>query len=260
MAEITLMGASYSDVPSVILPKTGGGTEEFYHDLKPVILRPDAQKIQTYTYDKYWVEDEGNELPAYSTTANAMRATEELSPTVTLSYDDYTYYVVERFLAIPEYSITTKAKGRVEYYFCSYFYDIGRILGGTYKSLIDGVSTSITGRSVITGATTAARLFYWTSGSALGLYSSTSTGLYMTPVAPTISSGVLTMKSPTFGVKGSGTYFSSTFVNALTDIRFQYVMEVWRAPRNNLNIDGFGTEQNHIIIANCVNSATHKLV
>lgn len=27
---ITLMGASYPDVPSVVLPKTGGGTAEFY--------------------------------------------------------------------------------------------------------------------------------------------------------------------------------------------------------------------------------------
>lgn len=30
MADITLMGASYSDVPAVDLPKTGGGTARFY--------------------------------------------------------------------------------------------------------------------------------------------------------------------------------------------------------------------------------------
>lgn len=30
MANITLMGASYTDVPAVTLPKTGGGTESFY--------------------------------------------------------------------------------------------------------------------------------------------------------------------------------------------------------------------------------------
>ena len=32
MANITLMGASYTDVPAVTLPKTGGGTVTFYED------------------------------------------------------------------------------------------------------------------------------------------------------------------------------------------------------------------------------------
>ena len=32
MANITLMGASYSDVPAVTLPKTGGGTVTFYEN------------------------------------------------------------------------------------------------------------------------------------------------------------------------------------------------------------------------------------
>lgn len=30
MAEVTLWGASYSDVPAVDLPKTGGGTARFW--------------------------------------------------------------------------------------------------------------------------------------------------------------------------------------------------------------------------------------
>lgn len=32
MANITLMGASYTDVPAVVLPQTGGGTVTFYED------------------------------------------------------------------------------------------------------------------------------------------------------------------------------------------------------------------------------------
>ena len=32
MANITLLGASYTDVPAVDLPKTGGGTVRFYED------------------------------------------------------------------------------------------------------------------------------------------------------------------------------------------------------------------------------------
>lgn len=33
MADVTLWGASYSDVPAVNLPKTGGGTATFYEAL-----------------------------------------------------------------------------------------------------------------------------------------------------------------------------------------------------------------------------------
>lgn len=32
MADITLLGASYTNVPAVDLPKTGGGTVRFYED------------------------------------------------------------------------------------------------------------------------------------------------------------------------------------------------------------------------------------
>ena len=33
MADVTIMGASYTDVPAVTLPKTGGGTCIFYEAL-----------------------------------------------------------------------------------------------------------------------------------------------------------------------------------------------------------------------------------
>ena len=33
MADVTLLGASYTDVPAVTLPKTGGGTCTFYEAL-----------------------------------------------------------------------------------------------------------------------------------------------------------------------------------------------------------------------------------
>lgn len=39
MANITLLGASYTDVPAVDLPKTGGGTVRFYEDAMPNIWK-----------------------------------------------------------------------------------------------------------------------------------------------------------------------------------------------------------------------------
>lgn len=255
---ISLQGADYPDVPKVLLPKTGGGSAEFYYDITPMIIRPDAEKLATYTYDKWAVADEELTLPTYSTSAQTIRASANLEPTITLDYNTYNYYIVERMVAIPKYSVTTKAKGRVEYYLGAYNYEIATVPGGTFTALVNG-TTTISGRSVITGSVNIGRLFYWSSGSAVTLYSSTSTGLYMTPVAPTISSSVLTLKSPTCGTKGSGTYFSSTYANALTDVRYQYVFEVWRAPRNHMNIDGFGLEQSYRHMTACINTETHTL-
>ena len=41
----------------------------WYNTLKRGIIRPDAEKVETWSYDKLWVAEEGETLPAYSTTA-----------------------------------------------------------------------------------------------------------------------------------------------------------------------------------------------
>lgn len=48
-------------------------------------------------------------------------------------------------------------------------------------------------------------------------------------------------------------------MNATTDIRYQYIIDVYRSPKNNLNIDGFGiyTQADHIV--DCVYSTNQKL-
>lgn len=81
----------------------------------------------------------------------------------------------------------------------------------------------------------------------------------MTPVAPKYESSAITLKSPTCGFKGSGAYFSSTYFGALTDVRYQYVFEVYKAPCNNLNIDAWGTTHNINHIIDCVNSQSKTL-
>lgn len=226
--------------------------------LVPYAIRPDAELVATYTYDKHAHADEGWTIPAYNTAAQTLKAAANLSPTVTVDLTNYRYIVVERFLTIPEYSVTTKGKGRQEYTFCSYVYEITRAAANEIATIIDPTK-KITGVQYMVATNTLYRLLYWTSSTAIGLYASNGYGAYMTPSAPAASGTTLTLKAPAFCVRGSTTYFTSTYMNALTDIRYQYVIEVYRTPVNNLNVDGWEQDQaiNHII--DCATSTDHKL-
>ena len=187
-------------------------------ELVPIAVRPDAEVIQRYEADDYVNADLGVEIPEYSTSAKTLVAAANLKPTITVDTDNYSYLIAERFLTIPEYSVETLAKGREEYQFSSYIYEIGDIEPNSMHSLIAQVVA-----------------------------------------APAISSNTLTVKAPSISLRGHATYFTSTFYNALTDIRRQYVIEVYRAPKNNLNVDGWDCSQqlNHIV--SCVNTINHKL-
>ena len=225
--------------------------------LKPTVLRPDAQLVQTYTFDQMAVEDLELTIPAYTTTATSLKATANLSPTITIDLATDTFFVVERFLTIPEYSITTVGKGRQEYTYCTYIYELARVPADEFKS-IDG-SKTITSITNIIGTMSSYRELYWSSTTALTAYASNAYGCYQTPTTPAISGSTLTIKTPVLGIRGSTSYFTSTYMNAVTDIRYQYVIDVYKAPKPAMGIDGWITNEvvNHII--DCANSTTHKL-
>ena len=225
--------------------------------LKPTVLRPDAELVKTFTYDKKAVADLELTIPGYNTGAQTLLAASNLSPTVTVNVDTETFFVVERFLTIPEYSTTSKAKGRAEYTYCTYIYELARIPANTVQTI--DKSKAITSASNIINTMTSYRLLYWSSASAISLYATNAYGCYQTPTAPGLSGSTLTLKSPALGLRGSTTYFTSTFMNALTDIRYQYVIDVYKAPKQAMSIDGWITNTlvNHIL--ECANSNTHKL-
>ena len=227
--------------------------------LKPFVIRPDAELVKTFSYDKYIVADEGVTIPAYTTTSKTLKASATLEETYTINYADYNWYVLIRALTIPEYSIATKAKGRDEYHFSFTMYEVTEIAAGEVKALLDPTkaTTSRTASLVATGAFS--RIVYWSSATAIGAYSTTTYGTVQSIVAPTLANSVITFNTPTFIVRGNTTYLVNTFMNALTDIRYQWVIEVYRAPKGNLNLDGWGQYMQAQHILDCVYSADHKL-
>lgn len=249
---ITLQGRDFPNAPALIVPKTGGGTAKFFADLKPYLLRPDAELVETYTHDSLVVTDDEVTLPAWkSTAATTILASENLTPQITLDYDDYDWFVLERFLIIPVYSTDTPAKSRNEYSIGSVMYELVSIPADSFKA---ANGTLYASRSVGTNAYTCYRLLYWSSASALGVYTSTSYGIHQVATAPSISSGKWTIKTPAVSFRGHSSYLTETVYGTVTDIRRQFAIEVYKAPKSNMNVDGWGLQQQALRILNDVKS------
>lgn len=262
--KLTGTGQGGGGVEIVETPDSHGGTiieitgNPTVPTLNPWVMRPDAEKIYTLAYDKYIVEDEGVTFPAYTTTSTSLKASETISPTIPRDPANYNYYVAERALSIPEYSVTTKAKGRVEYSFASAFYEIVDFPANTISALLD--NTKITSLSYsIYAAGNNVGLIYWSSGTAIARYSSAAYGVAQTITAPTVNGTAITIKTPALITRGHTTYFTQTYMDAVTDVRYQYVIEVYRAPKNHLNFNGWGLYNMSDHIMDCVHSTTHKL-
>ena len=226
--------------------------------LKSYALRPDAELIQTYTSDQMAVEDLGLTIPSYVTSAQTLKASANLSPTISVDLNNYRYIAVERFLTIPEYSVTTKGKGRQEYLWCNYIYEVTRANANVFSTLIDPTKKVATAQ-IMWATSYLYRHLYWTSSSAITLYGSNAYGAYQTPYAPSISGSTMTIKSPLLGVRGHSTYFTSTYMNALTDIRYQYVIDIYRVPLDSMGVDGWEQDQLLQHMIERINTDNHDL-
>ena len=257
---VTIQGATYNDVPSVVLPKDGGGDAKFYGDIIVGAMRPDAQLVKTWSYDKKIVDDEGVTIGAYSTSAKTLLASQTLSDdTYTYSYSTHNAYLVIRMLAIPEYNVTTNAKGRVEYWESCCTYEFTDVPANTFKSILNPDHKYASRHIATISSGNCPKLIYYSAANTITPYGTASYGVYETVTAPSVSSGKVTFKSPAFGIRGHATYLTSTYYNAITDIRYQYVADLYLAPKGGMNYDGFDISQSLVNIANDVNSNNGKL-
>lgn len=229
------------------------------------VMRPDAELIATLSNDVMWVDDLSLTIPAYTTTSKTLRSATNMTPTVALTdLDNYNYFVLERALTIPTYSIETSAKGKEEYQFCSALYEIISFPANTFSTL-DGTKSYATRNTAIYSAGNYVRLVYWTSATAITAYGTAAYGCTTTITAPTVSSASslspnLTIKFPSLIIRGSTTYFTNTYMNATTDVRTQFVAEVYRVPKNSAwGINGWGMKSQAEHILDCIDTSSHDL-
>lgn len=225
------------------------------------ILRPDAVKVESWSYDRLWIEDEGETLPAYSTTALTLKASEPLEITHEFDLDNYKYFVLERGLAIPIYNTDTIARGRVEWSLSSCAYEFVYPERGAFHALVDPTkSYGSIALSWITSGGAFYRMPYFTNtAGSLSVYAATSYGVWISMMMPSWTSGAVQINSPQFLLRCQPNVFDKPFYEALDDIRFQWIIELWREPIGNLDYDGWVVNQELDKILDCVYSTNHKL-
>ena len=237
--------------------------------LNPYVIRPDAELIKTYSDDFLVITDKGVTKPAYTTTSTTLiTGGTALSSTVSLSNTNYRYYIVMRYLTIPQYSVTTTAAARQEYTAMSAMYEVTNYDANTFSALVSSTKYASRNAAILAVGNSFVRCIYWSSASAIKVYTANSYGCAQTiNTAPAISSGTsdsptITFYTPNVVIRGSSTYLNSTYWGYITDIRCQYIYEVYRVPKTTTStygVDGWAQYNNMLQLINCAQSATHKL-
>lgn len=226
--------------------------------LKQFVIRPDAELFKTYTYDQMLVADEGITIPEFSTTSVTLKATDQLEA-VTPDFASYKYYQTVRTLLIPIYNNSTTGRGRFEWSESIGFYEYLTREPAGYHSLVDENKNPAT-RSANWIGTGLYRAGYWTSATGYTLYATTSYGLWATLVAPGYTGGTLNINSPNVVLRGQVNILDQPFYEAITDIRAQYVIELWRVPIGSLQYDGWSATQQEERVLDCLYSPSQKLL
>lgn len=203
------------------------------------VLRPDAVKVKTYSGNSLLVTDDKITLPAWqSSSLTIIKAGAAFSETYTVDLTNYNYFVLERFATIPIYSTTTKGKGREDYHIGSCLYELVNVPENTFEA--QSGTKFANANNTLTAAGAVHRILYWSGASAVNVYNASSYGLVQTPIAASLSGSDIIIWSPDVKMRGSNTYLNSTYYGYITDVRVQFVIDIYRAPKVSGGVNGWG--------------------
>ena len=214
---ITLLGAGYTDVPAVVLPKTGGGTAEFY-DMSGNLdfLGRDAALV-SHLYDGAVALEDTN-FPTWtpSTTASTIKTYTNVG-TFTADMVSYDYYIRWKWdfqAAYPAGTVLLAAPLRLV---GCYWHNLFR-RPNTFARMESG--TCVYAAAQNSHTTGSAWIKYVSASGAETLAQSASYGIYSTLQAPGISNATantptITVRTPTIAARCSNTYFSTDMAAAI---------------------------------------------
>lgn len=247
---VTIAGASYPDVPSIIVPKTGGGSAEFF-DMsgENAWLGAGAEIIATDFYSK--VDTLNNTTyPSWtpSSTANVCVSTQTLSDAkfTATDLDEYAYYI-EYWCGIDvAYTGSPTQKALPLLGRSAMISEIGRrpgswtaISGGTFAT---NTNMNFPAYSFLRyyGTTTGSVTYTWAASYGLYFGMPTHTISSTTAASPTI-----TPKTPTMSARTSTTYMSAASANAIDQANTKWWIlgkRIYRVKRDGI-LDGYYKRQ-----------------
>lgn len=218
-------------------------------------IRPDAEVWQEYKEDTLLVADKGVTIPAYSTSNQTLVTGSEI---VNLSVSDsYEYYATWRSIVYPIYNTNAIAAGREEYSACMWSADLTK-----YIPFSDLQNTKTSDLPAASDSDSRHSIFYWSSSTTLKNAAS-SYGVYRNIPQVTFnytsSEKKLRISTSNIIIRGSTTYLTQSYFESITDIRSQYILQVWRAPKDGLNLSGWMMNQLTQNVADAISSASHTL-
>lgn len=225
-------------------------------------IRPDATVFRETSIDTLLVTDEGITIPAYTTTDTTLvsASSDYISFDGMSESDGYDYYFTYRSLIYPIYDTDTKTAGRQDYHGWIEYFDLQKKISLT--SLDTSASARLTQGSSKVGQNF---IVYWSSASAITAaqrqgYGARDSGISIYTWSVNLSGNyTFKFKLGAIKIRGSTTYLNESNWNHITDIRVQRIAQLWRSPKNNLNLDGFASQQLQQNVISCAASPTHIL-
>ena len=237
----------------------GGGT------INIGALRGDATRVVHDVINRRVVQDDGLEIPAYSTTQVSLGsspAQRSIDLGVASTNYDYLWLACFRGVGIVEYRNTQSlAKGVPEWFASVYGIGLGTApqFASRLKPSVKS-SNSTPNISDTISATSAIWLCYGSSSSALNVSNSSSiytslrfSNVQSTQLSLTTANGQRIVKytSPYIFMKGNSSYFSQSAWENVADIHYQFVLDVWRVPNNSGDVRGFSGSSNLLAAMLC---------
>lgn len=218
--DITIAGASFQAVPSIIVPKTGGGNAEFYSMNGPLDWMGAGAELvgQDFYLKKDTLKNTLFNGWTPSTTAKAIVSTVTLSDAkfTATDVDKYAYYIFWECGCDIAYTGSPTLKALPTFARALIVQNIIK-----RPDSMANIQASNCNATVNQAAYTGSFLRYYgtTTGSITYTWAS-SNGLYFAATAPTVSNTTataptITPKTPTFNAKVSTTYMSTASANAI---------------------------------------------
>ena len=228
---VTLLGASYPDVPSILLPQTGGGSAEFYAD-KGSWEGKNLEFVQEFTPIHWTLDDTSYSTWTPSTTQQIIK-----------NYDAYTTFVADMVnyeYAIKYFTKVTyayldgsedKMKMLVSYYsFCNYLFRYPSTESYVYGDSYNGNTTSYITISGFSKYLNTNGYVRFDPGVGMGIYVAT---VSIPTSSSTSATPTATVRTPILYAKCNTSSFSVTNAEKIdtANTTIDVTMKLYRCPR-----------------------------